>query len=126
LSKGLRAGVASRVFTRTDAQHAHAKLRVTGAAIRSDAAIRLDKQPKYHLAATPWRHLPLREQQSARINGLLYKQAPSADLEALLDEHQRALWKQIQSEPKRAWPNAVDVPFDQAWQAAQDARVKQQ
>ena len=124
LSKGLRAGVVSFVFTRTDAQQAHAKRRVTGSAKYSSTPIRLDKQPKYHLAQTRWRHMPLREEQSARINGLIYKQKPAAELEALLDAPQRELWKLINQEKSRPWPVAVDVPFDDAWAAAQDARAK--
>lgn len=118
LSKGLRAGVVNQVFTRTDAQQAHAKLRVSGAAVRTDTPIRLDEQPKYHLAGTLWRHLPLTELQSARLNALVWKQAPAAECEALLNAEQQALWKQIQAHPKAGWPKAIDVDYDTALAAA--------
>jgi hypothetical protein len=119
LSLGLRAGVVNQVFTRTDAQQAHAKLRVAGSAVRTNEAIRLDEQPKYHLSGTLWRHLPLTEVQSARLNAMVWKQAPAAECEALLTPEQRALWTRIQAHPKAGWPKAIDVDYAQALAAAE-------
>jgi Fe-S cluster assembly scaffold protein SufB len=123
LGQGLRAGVVNQVFTRTDAQQAHAKLRVAGSAVRTDEAIRLDEQPKYHLSGTLWRHLPLTDLQSARLNAMVWKQAPAAECEALLTPAQLALWKRIQAHPKAGWPMAIDVDYEDALAAAQAVAV---
>jgi len=104
---------ASRVFARSDEQHRVAAGVVPDAAIRSDEAIRLDKEPKYYLSRTPLRAVPMTELQAARVNARIGKQEDAADL---LSPWQRALAALVLEHPEADWPSSIGASnLARAW-----------
>ena len=108
---------ASRVYTRSDAQHTDAGRIMESSVVRTDAAIRPDKAPKYYLAQTVYRHLPMTGLQASRVNAAIGKKVNPA---SLLSPGQLALVQVIKRNAGAAWPVAIgakDLP--KAWHAAQ-------
>ncbi|MGE3175590.1 MAG: hypothetical protein AB7O97_23400 [Planctomycetota bacterium] len=100
------------MWTTTPAQTAAARAQLGARARGAPGAIRVDDS-KYHLARTPWRHVPMTRWQQTRANALL---APGADaaadraIAALLSPRQRVLAAVVRRElaAERALPSAVD------------------
>lgn len=108
---------ASRVYARSDAQDAAAGRIMGSSVVRTDAPIRPDKAPKYYLAQTAYRHLPMTGLQASRVNAAIgKKQNPNQ----FLSPGQSALLQVIKRHAGAAWPDAIgakDLP--KAWRAAQ-------
>ncbi len=107
---------ADTVFTRTEDQHAIASSALAERAVRSTEAIKLDKQPKYYLAQTPYRHLPMTELQTARVNAALHFKT---DPDINLSPRQLVLLETIQAHPSAGWETVIgtlDLPA--AWKTA--------
>ncbi len=117
IKKAISLKCADRVYTRNDDQHARATQWVSTNAVRSDEIARPDKQPKYYLAQTPYKFVPMTRLQAARVNAAIYeKQDPNQ----FLSPSQIRLLEVIEKAPDRAWVDAVgaaDLPA--AWSAAQ-------
>ncbi|MFQ5424087.1 MAG: VPGUxxT family thioredoxin-like (seleno)protein, type 2 [Phycisphaerae bacterium] len=108
---------ASEVFARDTDQQAVAKRVVGAATIRTDAPVRPDKQPKYYLSKTEYRHIPMTSLQATRVNAALgRKENP----DAYLSPGQLRLLASIRKHPKAKWPGAIGVPdLSRAWLAAE-------
>lgn len=108
---------ASTVFTRTDAQHEVAKEKVGDAAVRSDAPIKPDDTPKYFLAQSPLKFVPMTALQAVRVNAAL---GDKRDPTKTLSPRQRALYEVIQKQPDAGWKNVIGATdLVGAWSAAQ-------
>ncbi|MEE8171034.1 MAG: VPGUxxT family thioredoxin-like (seleno)protein, type 2 [Phycisphaerae bacterium] len=122
LSRARQQDCASRVFARSDAQLAAARGQVGQAAVRSDDATRPDKQPKYYLAQTPLKHVPMTELQACRVNAALGRKS---DPKPFLSPRQLALLRTIEAQPNHDWPEAIGAPdLIAAWRAAKAAASK--
>lgn len=80
---------------------------------------RRDREPKYYLAQTDYRHLPMTTLQACRANSLVGNHALP---DSLLSPRQLLLLQQVRQQPKRAWKNMIgrkDLP--KAWDEAQAA-----
>lgn len=107
---------ADRVFTRSSEQHAQAQRLVGEAAVRSDEPIRPDKQPKYYLAQTPLKHVPMTSLQACRVNAAA---GSKEDPLVYLSPRQNALLEVIKKHPDAAWPDAVLADdFGSSWSRA--------
>jgi len=85
-------------------------------ACSGNTGFRSDREPKYYLAQTPWRFVPMTTLQSARANSLI---GEGKSPENLLSPRQLALYQKVTSNPQKTWPNAVGVDnLEQAWAAA--------
>jgi len=108
---------ADRVYARNDDQASTAHRIVGSSVVRTDEAIRPDKSPKYYLAQTVYRHVPMTGLQASRVNAAIgRKQNP----DECLSPGQLALLEIVQQHAGAAWPNAIgaeDLP--KAWHAAQ-------
>ncbi len=71
LEVAIRRDCATIVATRTDQHQELAAARVGKRAVRSDAPIRLDSEPKYYLHQSPLAELPMTEPQKMRVNATL-------------------------------------------------------
>lgn len=103
------------VFARTEAQKA-AAIEIVGAerVKRSDGEVRTDDD-KFRLSKTPLRFVPMTPLQAARVNAAL---AAREDPRDLLAPSQRRLRKRVEAAPEAGWPEAIGVPFAEAWRAA--------
>ncbi|MHC5110026.1 MAG: VPGUxxT family thioredoxin-like (seleno)protein, type 2 [Planctomycetota bacterium] len=114
---------ADRVYARTDEQQSIAADVLGDGSIRTDDQIRVDKEPKYYLAQTPYRFLPMTLLQAARVNAAIgAKQDPTP----MLSPGQRALMESIKRHPLAGWSNAIGKAFVPAWQAASAMAAKSQ
>ncbi|MCH7814563.1 MAG: thioredoxin family protein [Planctomycetes bacterium] len=106
-----RKNCAAQVFTRSAGQQRTAEELVGPRAVRDDQAIRVDQTPKYYLAQTPLRHLPLTELQATRVNAALQPGGPApteADaFRRFLSPRQLALLEKIERHPHADWPVAI-------------------
>lgn len=71
---------------------------------KSNDGFRPDREPKYYLAQTPWRHLPMTTLQACRVNSLVGQQESP---EAWLSPRQVALFDRILRRPQQKWPNLI-------------------
>lgn len=77
---------------------------------------RADREPKYYLAQTDYRFVPMTPTQACRVNSLI-GQGRSPD--ALLSPRQMTLLKKIKSDPKNRRKNAIGAKdLAQAWEDA--------
>ena len=108
---------ATRVYARSDAQRASAQRIVGSSVVRTDAAIRPDKTPKYYLAQTVYRHVPMTGLQASRVNAAIgKKQNP----DRFLSPGQAALLQVIKQHAGAGWPVAIGAKnLPKAWRAAQ-------
>jgi hypothetical protein len=106
---------ASRVLTRSDAQQQIAAKKVGKRAVRTDAPVRPDKQPKYHLSRTPLQFLPMTELQATRINARI----GHGEFEGMLSPSQLDLLRRIRAHPKAGWKPAIGKPLLEAWASAE-------
>ena len=109
---------ASKVFARTGPQRETAAALVGSGVVRTDEAIRPDKQPKYYLSNTQMKYVPMTSLQACRINSAL---GNKADPRRLLSPRQITLLRMTEQHPKAPWPVAVEaVDLVVAWKRAQD------
>ncbi|MCZ6816368.1 MAG: VPGUxxT family thioredoxin-like (seleno)protein, type 2 [Planctomycetota bacterium] len=95
---------ASRVFTRSDDQQKTAAEMVGRLAVRSDDAIRPDKEPKYYLSKSPMRFVPMTGLQACRVNAAV---GAKGDARSFLSPRQVQLLALIQEYPKAGWSDAT-------------------
>lgn len=78
---------------------------------------RIDREPKYYLAQTHWKYVPMTSLQACRANSLMAQgRAP----EPVLSPRQVALGRQVQAHPGKKWANAIGAAdLIKAWEAAQ-------
>ena len=113
LSKAKAMDCASRVYTRDDAQQETASRLMGGDAMRSDDAIRVDKEPKYYMSQTVFKHLPMTALQAARVNAAIDRKQ---DPKRFLSPKQIAMLVVIESHPDTKWPVAIGAAdFPRAW-----------
>ncbi len=117
LKKAKRLNCARQVFTRNDAQQSQASALVGEDAIRTDESVRPDKDPKYYLAQTAYKYLPMTELQALRINRAIHrKQNPGQ----YLSPSQVRLLSTIEKNEQAQWPIAIGATnITQAWASAQ-------
>jgi hypothetical protein len=73
-------------------------------ACSGNTGFRQDREPKYYLAQTAWRHVPMTTLQSTKANSLIGQGKSPEDL---LSPRQLALYQEVTSNPQKHWPNAV-------------------
>jgi len=95
---------ANRVYARTDRQHRLASQIVSSGAIRSNEVVRPDKQPKYYLAQTAYRFIPMSELQAMRVNHAIHE---NKNVDSLLSPSQRRLFDIVRRHPEADWKNAI-------------------
>lgn len=79
-----------------------------------NAGFRGDREPKYYLAQTHWKYVPMTSLQACRANSLVGQgQSP----EPVLSPRQIALGQSAKSHPDKKWKNAIGVAdLAGAWQ----------
>ncbi len=95
---------ASRVFTHNKKQQSIASRVVGSDAVPLNSTIRPDKTPKYFLANSPYKHLPMTETQAARVNSAL---GDKSDPNRFLSPRQVSLFGVIKNNPSASWPTVV-------------------
>lgn len=86
------------------------------AACAKNEGFRTDREPKYYLAQSLWKFVPMTSLQACRANSLVGNgQSP----EPVLSPRQLELYQTIRTNPKRKWKNAIGaVDLVEAWAAA--------
>ena len=114
LSEAKKAKCASHVFANDDRQFAKAKKLVHSDQISEAGKFRLDKEPKYYLSKTDYQYVPMTALQATKANALIGKQqSPNA----VLSPRQVELAQFIAQHKNLAWKNAINQPFEKAWEA---------
>ena len=112
---------ADKVFARTDAQLAAARGELGDKAIRSNVDARPDRDPKYYLAQTTFRHVPMTELQAMRVNAAI---PAKKDPKHYLSPGQLRLLAAVEKSPSAAWPDAIGAAdLVAAWAAAGKVRA---
>ena len=73
-------------------------------ACSKNEGFRMDREPKYYLAQTDYKFVPMTTLQACRANSLV---GNNASPEALLSPRQLALLEKIKSDPKKIWKNMI-------------------
>ncbi|MEZ4942908.1 MAG: VPGUxxT family thioredoxin-like (seleno)protein, type 2 [Saprospiraceae bacterium] len=85
-------------------------------ACSKNEGFRTDREPKYYLAQTPWKYVPMTSLQACRANSLV---GNSQSPEPVLSPRQLELHQTIRANPKRKWKNAIGAAdLAEAWAAA--------
>jgi len=107
---------ADLVFTQDDGQQAIAKKVVGTKAIPSTEKLRPDDEPKYHMAASLYRFVPMTLTQACRVNAAVAKgENPSQ----FLSPRQLEIFAKIEAHPQRKWQAAPGTGnLERAWNAA--------
>lgn len=104
---------ASKVYTHSDVQLQVAKAAVGDSAEAFKEPVRPDKEPKYYLLQTPYKHVPMTSVQACRVNAAIGRKE---DPNAFLSPRQRSMFMLAEESPKRAWPVvAGDGDIAAAW-----------
>ncbi len=117
-----RSGNAAPVIARTDRQLAVAR-GLDARVVRTDDAVRVDREPKYYLRKTPYRHVPMTSLQATRINAAIHTK--NGDPRRYLSPRQRLLLQVIEKHPKGGWKNVVGTrDLLKAWTDAQERAAR--
>lgn len=90
-----------RVTNRADLEHQTQPKNMTACA--KNEGFRADREPKYYLAQTDYRFIPMTSLQACRANSLVKSQSP----DELLSPRQLDLLKKISENPKKDWKNMI-------------------
>ncbi|MCA8954083.1 MAG: hypothetical protein KDE27_31535 [Planctomycetes bacterium] len=114
LAAGREHDCARLAWTTTNAQFELARTKLGDGAKRLTTEPRADREPKYYLLQTPYRHVPMTAAQAARCNAAL---APGAKVDAKrwLSPRQLRLLERIAADGEREWPVAIGQPIADAW-----------
>lgn len=89
------------------------------AACSKNEGFRSDHEPKYYLAQTDYKFIPMTSLQACRANTLAGK---SQSPDALLSPRQLTLLKKVKENPKKAWKNMIGrKDFKKAWEETEGA-----
>lgn len=119
VSQAISKDCESHLFTRNERQQS-TSVKKGWSAARSDEPIRDDKEPKYYLAQTLWKFVPMTELQAMRVNALISQER---DPKHLLSPSQLMLWETINRHPKAKWKKVVGTEdMTGAWNGAMRLR----
>ncbi|MCB9316770.1 MAG: thioredoxin family protein [Lewinellaceae bacterium] len=86
-------------------------------ACTKNEGFRNDREPKYYLAQSPWKYVPMTSLQACRANSLV---GNGKSPEPVLSPRQRELYQTIRANPKRKWKNAIGAAdMVEAWAATE-------
>jgi len=103
---------ASRVYTHGEKQQRVAAKILSDAAQPLRGDVRADKVPKYYLANSVFRHVPMTETQAVRVNAAL---GLKKDAERFLSPRQRLMLDVIVAAPNSGWPVTLGRPIGEVW-----------
>ena len=107
--------IADRIYTENDAQKSIAGKIMGNSRISDRNKFRLDREPKYYLSKTIFQYLPMTELQATKVNSSIGEgKSPNQ----WLSQKQLALLEIIQTKPQKAWPSAIGVSIEDAWDKA--------
>lgn len=114
LVRGDQQQCAQQVWTTTAAQFEVASRRLGDGAHRLDVEPRPDREPKYYLAHTAYRFVPMTATQAARVNADL---APGSKVSPRrwLSPRQLAVFERAEVTKGRGFAAAIDAPMIEAW-----------
>lgn len=108
---------ASEVFPKNRKQQIEAA-KVIGKTAQ-EGTFRADHQPKYYLAHTSYRFVPMTQLQAARVNSLI---GQGKNPDAFLSPRQQGLLAYIQSHPNHTWKSAVNIALEKAWEQVREVK----
>lgn len=117
-------GCARRVFVENEQQRRKAAGIVGEGLVGAAGRLTADHEPKYYLAQTVLKYVPMSGIQAARVNAAL---GSGANPEPFLSPRQIDLWTVIRRYPNAGWKNRIDAPdLARAWdESAQIAAAAQ-
>jgi len=112
LNEAKRLDCASKVFTHSTEQQQLAAKLVGDGAIPFTGTVRPDEAPKYYLANSPYRHVPMTPTQAARVNAAL---GLKGNPDRFLSLRQQKILQAVQADPQGGWPVVVGAGMIEAW-----------
>lgn len=113
------ANCADQVYVDGGAQRQAVKKVKSEDNIRSSSKFRLDREPKYYLSKSIYRHVPMTALQAARANSLVGQRI---NPEEVLSPKQIALVRQIKENSNKAWPDLINVDLVKAWKQVEKVK----
>ncbi len=107
LKKSREAGCANTVFCKNTDEKTAAEMVVGKNAVAERSHFRPDREPKYYLAQTVWRFVPMTSTQAARANPLVGQGLSPG---AVLSPRQVELAGFISKNPKKKWRDMIGAP----------------
>lgn len=113
ITVGKKVNCANQAYTDNQEQKSEAKQILGSGQVASTASFRTDREPKYYLSRTIYRHIPMTSLQATRANALVGKrQSP----DHLLSSRQLAILQKVKANPSRKWENLIGVSLEAGWQ----------
>ncbi len=117
IHKGAAAQCADQAFVQSS-QARTAKKLLGDPQVREEGTFRLDREPKYYLSRTPYRHVPMSPAQAVKVNALIGAgQRP----DALLSPRQLKILEQVRRHRNDHWPSMIHA---EDWKASMYAYWK--
>lgn len=97
----------------SDEQLAQEAQKVNCSVYKTEKGFRPDREPKYYLSKTIYRHIPMTSMQATQVNSLIGNQKTP---DHLLSNRQLNLLAQVRKSPSKKWPNAIHQDISLSWQ----------
>ena len=111
-TSGKQASCADGAYLEDKAERANVSTVLSASKVKSTSSFRADRTPKYYLAQTHYRAVPMTPIQAARANALIGKgQSP----DAVLSPRQIAWSQRLKAQPKSKWKNRIGVDLVAGW-----------
>ena len=114
-----KAHCADQVYVDTKGQAKTVKQVKSEEAIHTTGNFRLDKDPKYYLSRSIYRHVPMTPLQAARANSMV---GQGNKPKMVLSPRQLELVQIIRKNPNEKWPNLINVELGKAWEQIEKIR----
>ncbi len=113
LQKAKRSNCANHAYTSTEEQEQSAENLLGNNHTSSRANFSPDKDPKFYLSKTIYKHVPMTELQATKANSLV---GDLAEPDVILSPRQLALASYFRNHPNKRYPNAIGEDLVKAWQ----------
>ncbi|MCB0854150.1 MAG: thioredoxin family protein [Bacteroidetes bacterium] len=112
---------ASQVFTDSRDQFQTASSIIGSPAVSKTGSFRQDSQPKYYLAKTHYRHVPMTQTQASRVNSAI-GQGKSPD--SYLSSRQQEIAQFVKEHPGRNWDSQINQDLIVGWEKVEEMMGK--
>jgi hypothetical protein len=112
LNKAKKSSCAAHVYTRNADQELTAQQQLPNSSISPISQFKSDKDPKFYLSKTVYKHVPMTELQSVKANSQI---GEMNEPDILLSPRQISLAKYFRAHPGKKFPSAINEDLTAAW-----------
>lgn len=112
IKAGQKADCASHAFANDNRQQKAAQQILGAGKVGTTTSFRSDREPKYYLSRTVYRHIPMTPLQATRANALVGKrQSP----DHLFSPRQLSILEKVKTQPNRKWESLIGLSLEEGW-----------